>query len=120
MKIAFCVISNRPDKALAFAESFKHAMVKGHEYQMCLSYQEPVKRSHMEDIAAALPRGVEFNFERRVKPDGLFNAGEARLHAFGLADADYLIMSDDDFRFTDGKSTAAGLSAGQRYLDAAK
>lgn len=124
MKIAFCVISNRPERMLDFSASFRNAMVEGHQYSLCLSYQHPYTDFDLERIGEGLPRQVSFlaKGRKKFKDNSLFDYCGARLHSYSLdLEADYIISCDDDFRFTDGQSTNLyKWSSGERYMDCCK
>jgi glycosyltransferase involved in cell wall biosynthesis len=115
MKIAFSVITNRHDKMARFASTFSNAMVKGHEYIVSMSYEDPVMP---HPIRLALPEEVGFRHIKRITNPPPFWAGHARTLGFDIVkDCDYIIMCDDDFQFTAG-TKCYPFSAGKRYIDA--
>lgn len=118
MKIAFCVISNRPEKLLRMAMTIEHAMVKGPNYSLCISYTDPIYADLIKAIRNRAPRRLNIISKRRKEQPGIFNYAKARMHSFGLIeeDTDFLIMIDDDFMFTAGTENSR-YSSGDRYMD---
>jgi glycosyltransferase involved in cell wall biosynthesis len=121
MKIAFCVISNRPDRMLRFISTFKNVMLPQHQYAIALSHQPPYTAQDVAECRAAMPKGAKLIAGARRKDSGrLFNATNARNHAFDLAKGyDFLVMADDDFMFKPAnKKNVFKISAGDRFGDA--
>jgi len=127
MVIAFFVISNAPTDFEVFCRTFNHAMVAGHEYIICASLQMPEYEAvSLDTIRNWLPTIVELRTAYRKRMiifdrEPVFHYTDARLHVFSLLDlrqVDYLIVCDDDFKFTNGQSTNLyKYSSGERYMD---
>lgn len=123
MRVSFCCYSNRPQKLRVLRENYHLALHPAHTYEFCLSAERSYTK---EDIAwfeksfSALPCFSTKWAYRAEEGKGtkLFNCVVALVHATNLAnDPDYMIVVDDDFRFTEG-THHNNFNSGERYNDA--
>jgi len=113
MKVSFCLITNNPEAFKRFVGTIDHALVSGWSYSLCVSYEQPFLKSDL-----VTNKKLNMITKYRKTPDK-FCFATARLQSFELApkNSDYIIMCDDDFRFTKGSANNR-YSASERYKDA--
>jgi len=124
MKIAFCIVTNRPAKMLRMAKTWHNGVAPGADWVFCYALNvgsfDKVERALIRLLSS--PHG-EVRIDEcptRFDKDGRFHLAAARDYCFKMAhDCDWIIVADDDFRFTPGTELYPW-KAGERYIQAAQ